>query len=174
MDDSFNCEISFTFSEDLLEDDSEVPRWFLSEEAQERIHFVLEILCENEVELNIRFCKEDEMAQTNGHFRGKQKPTDVLSFPPPPTPMMMGSEDEDEKQPLGDILICLPICQKQAAEYNHTLSQEVERMVVHGIVHLKGLDHERSESALKVQEGLELLLHKELQSHFDSPQWVKI
>jgi rRNA maturation RNase YbeY len=83
------------------------------------------------------------MAGLNERFRGKTGTTDVLSFP-------MGGQDasccgaEGEARYLGDIAIDPLRASEQAAEYGHSLDAELRRLVVHGILHLAGYDHETS------------------------------
>lgn len=133
--------------------------------ARKRIQWVLDLLCEESVELNIRFCDAEEMTETNRQFRGKPKPTDVLSFPP--------SRSSSEGT-LGDLLVCVPVCAVQSRQHRVTLSREIERMVIHGIVHLKGLDHERGESAWKVMSALERALAAELRGNLGEADWIEL
>lgn len=139
---------------------------------QTRLQFVLSCLCDFPSTLNIRFCDAAEMQQSNIEFRGKHYPTDVLSFPAAP-----GSVEETSKKnklyALGDILVCVPVCELQAKKARHSLAAELEKMLIHGIVHLKGLDHERNESAWKVMTALENALATELQRRFGKPSWSR-
>jgi probable rRNA maturation factor len=136
-----------------------------NKDLNQRIKFVLSLICDFSCELSIKFCLEEEMIQANTQFRNKQKSTDVLSFPNDPSFKMEGDSY------LGDILICLPVCQNQAKKARKTLSQELEKMIIHGIVHLKGFDHERNPSAWKVMNTLESVLQKELVKNFELPTW---
>ncbi len=136
---------------------------------KKRINFILSIICDFSTEVTIRICDEEEMLSTNSYFRGKNYPTDVLSFP---------RTDDLIKQSgysyLGDILICLPVCFNQAKHARVTLSHELERMIIHGIVHLKGFDHERNKSAWKVMTLLEQSLQKELHKEMGKPNWCDV
>jgi probable rRNA maturation factor len=73
------------------------------------------------------------MKSLNRRFRGKDKPTDVLSFP---------AEPGVEKQLAGEIAISAEIATKNAYELGHSPAQEVKILVLHGILHLRGYDHE--------------------------------
>jgi probable rRNA maturation factor len=83
---------------------------------------------------------ERAIAKLNADFRSKPKPTDVLSFPSAPTP---GSGF------LGDVLICWKVAKKQTTDFGTTPRAEVQRLTVHGVLHLLGYDHETSESDAK-------------------------
>ncbi|HVW84834.1 MAG TPA: rRNA maturation RNase YbeY [Bryobacteraceae bacterium] len=89
-----------------------------------------------------------ELQSMNRDFRGKDYPTDVLSFP--------GEEDY-----LGDIAISLQRARAQAREYGHALEDEIRVLMLHGVLHLKGMDHEtdsgemaRAESRWRKKLGL--------------------
>jgi probable rRNA maturation factor len=73
----------------------------------------------------------------NHQYRGKDKPTDVLSFPL-----------ADEIQPflLGDVVISLDTAARQAQRRHHSLPEELQTLLIHGILHLLGYDHEVSRS----------------------------
>jgi len=74
------------------------------------------------------------MKRLNRQFRGKDKTTDVLSFP---------SGGGPGPQTLGDIAISIPVARKQAARAGWTLEKETLFLLIHGILHLLGYDHER-------------------------------
>jgi probable rRNA maturation factor len=133
-----------------------------------RIKFILSLICDFSTEVSIRICDEKEMLSTNSYYRGKDYPTDVLSFP--------CSDVIDPKSGysyLGDILICLPVCFNQAKQARISLAQELERMVIHGIVHLKGFDHERNKNAWRVMSLLEKSLQNELNKKMGKPRWCE-
>jgi probable rRNA maturation factor len=136
---------------------------------KKRINFILSLICDFSTEVSIRICGEEEMLASNSYFRGKNYPTDVLSFP---------CKDDLTNQSgysyLGDILICLPVCFNQANHARVPLSYELERMIIHGIVHLKGFDHERNKSAWKVMTLLEQSLQKELHKELGKPDWCDV
>jgi rRNA maturation RNase YbeY len=74
------------------------------------------------------------MIRLNGRYRGKPYATDVLSFNVPPVFMREGQ--------LGELVICLPVLKRQAKERGHSEEAELEILLVHGVLHLLGLDHE--------------------------------
>ena len=89
------------------------------------------------------------MRALNRQFRGKDYPTDVLSFP------------SDERGFLGDIVIAEGMAKRQAKAHGHSLKIEVQTLALHGLLHLLGYDHEtddgrmaRAEARLRKQAGL--------------------
>ncbi|HUI56144.1 MAG TPA: rRNA maturation RNase YbeY [Bryobacteraceae bacterium] len=79
-----------------------------------------------------------DLRRLNREFRGCDYPTDVLSFPNPSEPRTSVSEG----RPLGDIAISFPRARAQARQFGHSTEQEVEILMLHGVLHLTGLDHE--------------------------------
>lgn len=90
---------------------------------------------EPNAELNLTFIDSDEMAELNGEHMGKVGPTDVLSFPLDDTP---DSIFEGQTRLLGDVLICPDVVAKQAPGEP---DDEMALMVVHGVLHILGMDH---------------------------------
>lgn len=105
-------------------------------------------------DLSILLTTDDEIRRLNRDFRRKDKATDVLSFPAP--------EPMPGQPPLaGDLAISTETAARQAAEAGHPLSVELQVLVLHGILHLAGYDHEtdsgqmaRKEAALRRRFGL--------------------
>ena len=77
-----------------------------------------------------------ELQRLNRTFRGKDCPTDVLSFPCGPKPLLLHNTH------LGDIAISYQRARAQAREIGHTLEQEIYVLMLHGVLHLMGMDHE--------------------------------
>lgn len=140
-----------------------------------RLKFILSLLCENNVHISIKFCDDEEIQSLNSTFRKKNKPTDVLSFPSQ-LEFKYQLTDNSRKSYvfLGDIIISLPTCFIQAKKYKNTFCAELERMLVHGITHLLGFDHERNKSALIVHENLEKTVVRELENVLGKPNWVTL
>ncbi|MFM8269621.1 MAG: rRNA maturation RNase YbeY [Pseudomonadota bacterium] len=99
----------------------------------------------------------------NRTFRKKDKPTDVLSFSRLESPFPEVSHNE-----IGDLIICLPVAKKQAKEFKETLGRELERLTVHGTLHLFGFDHERSKKDARIMFQLQDKILQEL-----SPRHLK-
>lgn len=85
-------------------------------------------------ELTIRLVDKRESQMLNHTYRGKDKPTNVLSFP-------FESPAEVELPLLGDLVICVPVVETEALQQNKTLESHWAHMVVHGCLHLLGYDH---------------------------------
>lgn len=80
-----------------------------------------------------------ELRRLNREFRGKDEATDVLSFPAGPLPIGRGSERDGV---LGDLAISLPRARSQALQFGHRLEDEIRILMLHGLLHLLGMDHE--------------------------------
>jgi probable rRNA maturation factor len=137
-------------------------------ELKKRIKFTISLIHEQNCSINIRFCSLQEIQQYNLQFRKKNYPTDVLSFPV----IINNFEIPTGVNELGDIVICPEICSKQAKKHRITLAQELEKMIVHGILHLKGFDHERNEASQEIMTSVEKKILQLLIKHFNYPEWV--
>ena len=96
--------------------------------------------------LALLLTNDAEMRQLNGDWRGKQKPTNVLSFPAEAAVDPAAPPDY-----LGDIALGLEICAAEAAEQGKSLADHVAHLVVHGTLHLLGYDHETNEQAAAME-----------------------
>lgn len=88
-------------------------------------------------EVSIVLSSDHEVAALNGQWRGKPKPTNVLSFPATPP----GALPEGAILPLGDVILAHGVVAGEAKAQGKTLSQHLSHLVVHGILHLLGYDH---------------------------------
>jgi len=95
-------------------------------------------------ELSIRIVDRGESRELNHRFRGKDKPTNVLSFPSDLPP-------ELELPLLGDLLVCAPVVASEASEQNKSLESHWAHMIIHGTLHLLGYDHIEDEDAIKME-----------------------
>lgn len=107
------------------------------------------------VELSIAIVDIAEMAELNAGYRDKEGPTDVLSFPCDDPCAVVGP---DEPVTLGDVVIAPEIAERQAADFGHTVEEELNLLLVHGVLHLLGYDHEAEEDAEVMQARERLLL----------------
>lgn len=87
----------------------------------------------------------------NARYRGKDKPTNVLSFPAP----MASLGPQPGPRPLGDIVLALETVEREAEEQQVPFAHHLQHLVVHGLLHLLGFDHE-TEADAAVMEGLEI------------------
>ncbi len=103
-------------------------------------------------EITVRIVDTVESQDLNRDYRGKDKPTNVLSFP---------SELPDYLiealgcHPLGDLVICWPVVEHEAHEQGKTVLDHLAHLVVHGTLHLLGHDHETSDADAEHMENLE-------------------
>jgi len=105
-------------------------------------------------EITIRIVDKDEMTELNSTYRQKNKPTNVLSFP-----FDMPEELEEDTPLLGDIVICAAVIAEEAIAQEKSAEAHWAHMVVHGILHLLGYDHEQDQDA-EVMEAEEIkILH---------------
>ncbi len=97
-------------------------------------------------EISFVFCNDPFIQALNAEYRGKNKPTDVLSFA------------QDDPEILGDIVISLPTAARQAEAAGWTLENEVALLGVHGLLHLLGFDDETEAGAWEMQRRTEAVL----------------
>ncbi len=92
--------------------------------------------------------------ELNSNFRGKDKPTNVLSFP-----MQEGEFSNITPGLLGDVVISLTTAEKEAAQANISIDERMSQLLIHGILHLLGFDHEidGNEADRMEEKSLELL-----------------
>jgi probable rRNA maturation factor len=94
-------------------------------------------------EVHVLLTSDAELKRLNKTFRGKNKPTDILSFPTPP---------EFSTDNAGDLAISLEIAARQAADRHHPLSTEIRILLLHGLLHLDGEDHETDSGEMAARE----------------------
>ena len=99
-------------------------------------------------EVEVLLTSDAELKRLNKAFRGKNKATDVLSFPTPPA---FGNQHTDEHA--GDLAISLETAARQAAAFGHSLEDEVRILLLHGLLHLSGLDHETDNGEMAAREA---------------------
>ncbi len=102
-----------------------------------------------DTEIVVRIVDEAESAELNHDYRGKQGPTNILSFPFE-APDIPGFESEL----LGDLVVCAPVLAKEAIEQGKPLSNHWAHIIIHGVLHLLGYDHidEAEAEAMESQE----------------------
>ncbi|MGB0893274.1 MAG: rRNA maturation RNase YbeY [Parashewanella sp.] len=118
---------------------------------------------QSQAELTIRLVDSEESQQLNHDYRGKDKPTNVLSFP-------FEVPDGIELPLLGDLIICIQVVEQEAQQQNKPLKAHWAHMVVHGCLHLLGYDHIDDLEAEEM-EALETQLIKKL--GFDDPYKIQ-
>lgn len=136
-------DIQRIIEDDTLPGDNDLSRW--ARAGWRRDH---------DSEVTLRLVDEDESRELNHQYRGKDKPTNVLSFPfEAPAGITV---------PLaGDLVICAPVVAREAIEQNKTPEAHWAHMVIHGMLHLQGYDHIEDADA-EVMEALEIRLLADL------------
>jgi len=102
------------------------------------------LLDETAAEVTLRIVDEDESAELNARYRGKQGPTNVLSFPfeaPPGVELPL----------LGDLVVCAPVVRREACEQGKPEAAHWAHMLVHGMLHLQGHDHQTGDEAERME-----------------------
>lgn len=99
-------------------------------------HTLLKVVGESRAELGVELVGDRRMRALNRRYRGHDAPTDVLAFairegPGPVSPL------------LGDVVISLPTAARQAARHGRSIDEEIATLLIHGLLHLCGYDHER-------------------------------
>lgn len=107
-----------------------------------------------DAEVSLYIVDEEESQELNSQYRGKEKPTNVLSFP--------ADIPEEVGIPLlGDLVICAPVVEREAMEQQKSLDAHWAHMLVHGSLHLLGYDHIEDEEAEQM-ENLETVIIMDL------------
>jgi probable rRNA maturation factor len=99
-------------------------------------------------ELSIAFVDDEAMTSLNRRFRKKAKTTDVLTFPADDS----YGDPSKKGRPLGDIVISVDQARRQAADERHALATEVRYLILHGILHALGYDHETDDGEMVALE----------------------
>ena len=98
----------------------------------------------DDTELTLRLVDKSESRELNARFRGKDQPTNVLSFPaelPPGIDIPL----------LGDIVICAPLVEEEAQAQDKHLQEHWAHLVIHGVLHLLGYDHQVEQDAIEME-----------------------
>jgi len=128
----------------------------LAARAAEAVAQVAPELANERLSASLLFTSDDEVHALNRQWRGRDKPTNVLSFP------MLAREDlaslhaEGPPELLGDIALACETCAREAAEKGLPLSGHAAHLIVHGLLHLAGHDHEISAADAEAMEALEV------------------
>jgi probable rRNA maturation factor len=102
-------------------------------------------------DFSVALISDRRMKELNGLFRGKDSTTDVLSFPHEPDEFFQPPEGGTQNF-IGDIVISVEQAQKQAKENGFTLDNEIKQLILHGLLHLCGYDHETDNGEMNKRE----------------------
>jgi probable rRNA maturation factor len=100
---------------------------------------------EDDAELSVLLVTPEHMRTLNSRFAGEDRATDVLAFP---------MEDEQDATLMGDVVICPRVAETNARRYGHGLTEELDVVLVHGILHLLGYDHQGPEDRAEMDGRL--------------------
>ncbi len=146
--------VEMSVSESLESEDEDIPDTAEVQQWAEQA-----CLCEDRVITSVQVVDNDEMRDLNNTWRGKDRPTNVLSFP-------MQSPEEIDPKILGDLALCAPVINAEARQQHKPVSAHWAHMVVHGMLHLQGYDHIEDQQAGEM-EALEIRILDQL--GFDNP-----
>ena len=134
-------------------------------QLEEILKVFLNKLFKNERGVSLYLTNDTEIQKLNQQFRGKDRPTDILSWPYSEDEADLDFpkvEDTDEVELAGDLVVSVEHVQKQAEENGWDFETELIRLLAHGCAHLAGWDHERSAKEAKEMLELEIELLKEV------------
>ena len=128
----------------------------LAERAVEAAAEELPALANERLMASLLFTTDSRVHELNKEWRGKDKPTNVLSFPMLERDELLDLAPDGPPMLLGDIALAHETCAREAAEKGIALEAHASHLVVHGLLHLAGLDHEISPADAQEMESLEL------------------
>lgn len=117
-------------------------------EIRKTVQLILNGLDYPDAELSLLITDDSEMASFNSRYRGKEGSTNVISFP-----MQEGEFSDISPDLLGDVVISVDTAEREAKEMSIEFKDRLNELLVHGILHLVGYDHEQSEKETLVMEA---------------------
>ena len=135
----------------------EAPDWaVLAERAFEAASGVEPALANARLTASMLFTIDEEVHALNKEWRGKDKPTNVLSFPMLERDDLLALACEGPPEMLGDLALAHETCAREAAEKGIALEDHAAHLIVHGLLHLAGHDHVDSDAQAEAMEALEI------------------
>jgi probable rRNA maturation factor len=101
--------------------------------------------------LSVRLTSDEQVQALNAHWRGKDKPTNVLSFPMAEAYELTDENVSSKELLLGDIIVARGVCGREAAEKGVPVEQHTTHLIVHGTLHLLGYDHQADSDAADME-----------------------
>ena len=105
---------------------------------------------------SVLFTSDEQVHELNNEWRGKDKPTNVLSFPMLERDDLLELGEGGPPEMLGDIALALETCEREASEKGITLADHTAHLLIHGFLHLAGHDHVDSDEQAEAMEKLEI------------------
>jgi probable rRNA maturation factor len=106
--------------------------------------------------VSLLMTSDDEVQVLNAEWRGKDKPTNVLSFPMLEREDLLDLDGDGPPEMLGDLALAYETCAREAEEKGISLEDHAAHLMIHGLLHLAGLDHEISDEDAREMEILEI------------------
>jgi probable rRNA maturation factor len=103
------------------------------------------------VEISVRLTSDDEVRALNAHWRGKDQPTNVLSFPLAERYELEQADEEGPELMLGDIIVARGVCEREAADNHVPVEDHAAHLLVHGTLHMLGYDHRDEKEAADME-----------------------
>ena len=128
----------------------------LAVRAADAVHGVEPLLANPRLSASLLFTSDAEVLVLNSEWRGRNKPTNVLSFPMLAREALQSLATEGPPELLGDIALAHETCAREAAEKTIPLEHHVAHLIVHGLLHLAGHDHVESDVQAEAMERLEI------------------
>ena len=128
----------------------------LAERAAAALSRVAPELANPRLSASLLFADDAEVHALNREWRGKDRPTNVLSFPMLERAELLALAQDGPPELLGDIALALETCAREAAEKGLPLDHHAAHLIVHGLLHLAGYDHELGEEEAREMELLEI------------------
>jgi len=128
----------------------------LAEAALEAVEAVEPVLSNERLSASLLFTLDEEVQVLNREWRTKDRPTNVLSFPMLTRAELLAMTPQGGPELLGDIALAFETCTREAAEKGVGLKDHAAHLIVHGLLHLAGHDHEAGEAAAEAMEALEI------------------
>ncbi|MHA7818011.1 MAG: rRNA maturation RNase YbeY [Erythrobacter sp.] len=113
-------------------------------------------LASSRLSASILFTTDEEVHLLNREWRGRDKPTNVLSFPMLAREELLDLAPDGPPELLGDIALAHETCAREAAEKGVSLGHHAAHLIVHGLLHLAGYDHVHSDEEAEAMEALEI------------------
>lgn len=133
------------------------PDWAdLAERAADAVSQVAPELGNPRLSASLLFADDAEVQTLNRQWRAKDKPTNVLSFPMLERPALLSLAEDGPPELLGDLALALQTCAREAGEKGLPLEAHAAHLIVHGLLHLAGHDHETSPADAEAMETLEI------------------
>ena len=145
-----------------MELDCEIDEWpdgswaQLADDALAAVAVVEPLLTSERLSASVLFTTDDEVHALNKEWRGKDKPTNVLSFPMLEREALLELGEGGPPEMLGDIALAYGTCAREAEEKGVSLKDHTAHLLIHGLLHLAGHDHVDSAAQAEAMEQLEI------------------